>query len=461
MRTPSTPAGRLTSRVQFSGDVDVDFGEDYALRAVLVAPDSTVVADAQAQVELTPGANSVTLSFDGAAIFAAGKPGPFKVENLVLQPVWGDLASAARLREVCETALYPIGQFLPAPESSVALSGDSPRSRTKTFTFQVDPATSTTVVELWQRRAAWDGSPGPWSKVAEAQESPFTVTLSDGDGTYDFYSVARDPATGMREAAPSVPDVTTELHTEYYPPTSNILPLPATIGGAKVKISIASSQPYPGIAYDEIWERYAIPGQGYSSWAKVDVIWDYWNEISVVLTPSNGDTSYQFYSVAVDREGRREQPPASADASVVIVPSTLPSSTLGPLPTWVTSANISVPVNLTDNGSGASYVVAYARCRASEIEAWGDWRVVGDASAPTSLIWVSLPCGDGRYELYSVAADAMGNSAAAAGVPEASVSLEFAAAILCGLTAAPIQQRHRDDGLRDRGRRVGIGRQLR
>lgn len=142
-----------------------------------------------------------------------------------------------------------------------------------------DEATGVASVELWARfrlneAQAWGG----WSMAATATASPFTYTFTQGDGNYEFYTIAVDGA-GNREASPSTADAATRRDTVDDPPDFNvtldaskpqvctsICPTGARVAAAPVKVTLNGF----GTAVDDrstiavAWRLFGVKSDGTS-----------------------------------------------------------------------------------------------------------------------------------------------------------------------------------------------------
>lgn len=169
------------------GSVSVETSGTYAVNARLLAADRTEIAEYQATRTFAVGTNAFTLTFDGDAIAAAGKDGPFLVEDLSVYPtsnsdVLGYLVSAH------QTAAYTAAQFTESGWGPVARVNDD-----ATTTSQVAPdvglGPNGAAIAVWQDYRASPPS-DPFSQV-------------------DIYSSRWDPTTQTWAANVRVNNVTT------------------------------------------------------------------------------------------------------------------------------------------------------------------------------------------------------------------------------------------------------------
>src|SRR4051794_13833549 len=202
--------------------------------------------------------------------------------------------------------------------SSTASAPATATSGPIAITYSADDGSGTGVasVELWAK-APVDSSYSLAGTDASPASPSFTYTASGGDGTYSFYTVAVD-ALGNRESAPATPDAQTVLDTTA-PSSSASAPATATSGPIAITDS-ANDGSGTGVASVELFAK--APGDGSYSLAGTD---DTADTPSFTYTPSAGDGTYSFFTVAVDALGNREAVPATPDAQTVL-DTTAPSS---------------------------------------------------------------------------------------------------------------------------------------
>jgi hypothetical protein len=283
------------------------------------------------------------------------------------------------------------------------------------ITYSADDGSGTGVasVELWAKApgdssyslAGTDGSPASPS---------FTYTPTAGDGTYSFYTVAVD-ALGNREAAPATPDGQTALDTTAPGSTASA---PATSGTGSIPITYtANDGSGTGVASVELWAK--APGDTSYSLAGTD---GSPASPSFTYTPTGGDGTYSFYTVATDGLGNREAAPATPDAQTT-VDATAPSSSAS-APATAASGPIAITYSANDgSGTGVAGVELWAKAPGDS-----DYSLAGTDSSPTSPSFTYTPTGgDGTYSFYTVAVDALGNREAAPATPDAQTARDTVA----------------------------------
>ena len=262
-------------------------------------------------------------------------------------------------------------------------------------------------VEIWQRfQAAGSSIWSAWSMARTATHSPAVVSLSSGDGRYEYYSVAGD-AAGNREATPASADAFTVLDTAA--PSTAAGALSAAVKSTALSVPFtATDGSGSGLASIELWQRFSAAGSGtWSSWTKKATA----ATSPFTITLASGNGSYEFYSVGVDVAGNREAVPATSDASTIL-DSVAPVTAAAALPASVSSLALSVPFTAADtNGSGVTSVELWRRFQAAGSGTWSGWASV--TSGTSSPFSVTLGSGDGRYEFYTIGVDAATNREAA------------------------------------------------
>ncbi|TMK43859.1 MAG: hypothetical protein E6G55_11950, partial [Actinobacteria bacterium] len=197
------------------------------------------------------------------------------------------------------------------------------------------------------------------------------------------------------------------------PPTSAVTGLPATETTPVFTVTATALDP-GGVATVELFYR-KDGGTWTSGGVDPATPWSWMFD----TIPLGGDGTYDFYSIATDASANVEAAPAGPDAST-LVDTAPPVSTLGSLPTYVTTTTVDLLATASDSGSGVSSVTFYDRL------AGGPWATLGtDSTAPYSWTFDSAAAGgDGIYEFYVVATDGIGNVEPKPQAPEASTTID-------------------------------------
>ncbi|MBI4999929.1 MAG: hypothetical protein HZB92_00150, partial [Euryarchaeota archaeon] len=167
-------------------------------------------------------------------------------------------------------------------------------------------------VDLWYRYSADNATFGPWSLFGTSTLPPFDFAFDwpDGQGYYEFYSVATDLA-GNTEAAPAGADAIYAYETTV--PSSNVVQNAGYLNyGAGLTIDGTASDSPSGVDFVQLWSRVSNDNSTWSPWslAMADYLapyqWDF-------VAPQDG--YYEFYSRAMDFAGNYEAAPGAADAA--------------------------------------------------------------------------------------------------------------------------------------------------
>ncbi len=208
----------------------------------------------------------------------------------------------------------------PLPDATVVLDATPPLSAVGSLPAAVsttilnvpftknDVGSGVASVELWGRfQAAGQSNWTDWHQRGSASASPFSASLDQGNGRYEFYTVATDGA-GNRESVPASADAFTVLDDGS--PSTAIAPQPATTNGGSVNLTYSVGPGTPAASV-EIWKRFAAAGStSWSSWSKVSTVTA--SPVSVSL--SSGDGTYEFYSVGISPAGLHEPAPTGRRA---------------------------------------------------------------------------------------------------------------------------------------------------
>jgi hypothetical protein len=218
------------------------------------------------------------------------------------------------------------------------------------------------------------------------------------EGTYGFYTVAIDQA-GNAEAAPATADAATELDVQA--PTSAAT-APATSTSSSITIAYSASDGGSGVARVDLFAQ--APGQPQYALVASDTSPQATGSFTY---PTTGDGTYRFYTVAADRAGNVELPPATPDATTS-VDSSAPASSAG-APTAVASHSVAVAYSATEGGAGLARVDLFAKGPGDSDYA----KVASDTSPQATGSFAFDAAVDGTYRFYTVAVDTSGNTEAA------------------------------------------------
>jgi peptidoglycan/xylan/chitin deacetylase (PgdA/CDA1 family) len=243
-------------------------------------------------------------------------------------------------------------------------------------------------------------------------------TASAGDGTYRFYTIATDKA-GNVQATPATPDTVTLLDTKA--PTSKAQ-APAYANSKSLTVSYSASDNTGGSGLAEV-ALYA-EGPGQAAYTKVASTSSESGSGSFAYTASEGEGTYNFYTLATDKVGNVQAAPARAQATTVldqVAPTSLASS-----PALLKSKSWTVSYTASDNagGSGLNEVALYAKGPGQSTYA----KVASNTSgAGTGNFNFTANGGEGTYSFYTLATDIAGNVQATPSEPNATTVLDQAA----------------------------------
>jgi hypothetical protein len=267
----------VMDRWSVEGTVTVEEPGSYTFSSGLVAAGNAFIADQETTYVFTPGTNPFTIDFDGPAIIASGKPGPYTLWLPSLRVADGSV-----------------------PRSSVLAAPDTTYFANVSLLTSVSFMSGSGTVEVWERFKP-DGSSnyGDWARISSAPVDAgsimLSVDLSGGLGSYGLYTVAIDGLSGSREAAPPIADATTQLVVGG---TSLITSISVADGPSR-ELSIAFTATYPsGSGSVDLFQHpIATGGEGLVATAASSPI-----SIHVL-----GAGSFCFHTVAIDgRTGARQ-----------------------------------------------------------------------------------------------------------------------------------------------------------
>jgi len=389
--TINTPFSEAKLAVQSAGNLTVrNF-----LGVAVVWPDG---------VTLVPGA-SILVRDNGATVWSLTSATGQESWLLVTDRVYINSISASENTTEVTVSYAPYG-FTGNPrtvamatthtETFVMVDTDAPTSAagplptyTAVTTFSVSYSASDGTgggladITLWYRN---DG--GGWTSYATqpAGNFGFFSFTSAGDGTYEFATTATDVA-GNSESLPTGNDSWTIVDTTR--PGSAVAPLAAWQTSASFLLSWA---PDPGVTDIASYTVQYNNGGGWTDWLVGTTL------TSATFTASPASGVVQFRSIATDRAGNTETPPAGND-TWTRVDTELPVSSVQPLPPWHTSLSFQV-IWSSESVDVASY-------RIDVRENGGPWTMW--IPATTALFGTYTGLDGALYEFRSIASDVAGN----------------------------------------------------
>ncbi|MCK4757738.1 MAG: Ig-like domain-containing protein [Thermoplasmata archaeon] len=265
--------------------------------------------------------------------------------------------------------------------------------------------------DLWYRLSTDNLTWGAWFLFGSDMMAPWAwdFTFPEGDGNYEFYSIATDNDTNV-EAAPGAADTSAGLDT--LDPISSI----DAIGTywqttSPLVITATANDATSGLASVNLW--YSYEGGVWADFgADVGAPWS-WN-----FNFPNGNGNYEFYSIATDNVTNVEAAPGAADTSAGL-DTVNPTSIVDAIGTyWQTTSPLAITATASDATSNLASVNLWY---SYEGGVWNDFGA--DVGAPWSWNF-NFPSGNGNYEFYSIATDVAGNFEAAPGTADASCAYD-------------------------------------
>ncbi len=156
----------------------------------------------------------------------------------------------------------------------------------------------------------------------------------------------------------------------------------------------------------ELWYRFSVDNSTWSEWRLFAT--DFLPPWSYEFIFPNGSGNYEFYSVANDAQGNREDAPAFKDAECgynAIRPRSWANFIY---PYWTNSPSLNITVNAVP-GNAAVGDVALRYRFSPDNKSWGDWSLYGSKNSSPWTFQFNFSDGNGHYRFYSIANDTAGN----------------------------------------------------
>jgi len=295
-------AGRLPAR-----------GNDDAAEAAPVVQ-ATSIDGAEVVLELstTSGAGSVEVwrtGPDGTSVIGTYPGSGATVTDA--PPTEGEyhyraVAVGANGAESAPTVVGPlhVAADVTAPDFVLLVNGGGWEAPARTVAVSIDAATEMPT----DMRIAVDAdiTAAAWTAFAAASE----VTLPGVEGQHLVYAQVRD-AAGNESA---VLEAFVYL-TDDSAPVSAAAPLALITRDASVAVAYTASDDLTGVASVELWWRHRpTVGSAWSPWTQGPT----GTSSPITFDLASGPGEYEFYTLAVDRAGNREQAPGAADAYTIV-----------------------------------------------------------------------------------------------------------------------------------------------
>ena len=240
------------------------------------------------------------------------------------------------------------------------------------------------------------GSEGTWTSTSLTQNGSsgtFNYTPISGDGTYYFATVATDNA-GNVETSPSG-DGDTSTEVESVKPASGASS-PAYETTSTVEVTWTASDATSGVSSTRLWVKY-----GTGAWT-ITGLTQSGTSGTFNYTPSSGDGTYYFATVAVDNAGNAENNPVSIGDTSTVVDRVKPASSVT-VPEKTLYGDIQLPWTANDATSGVVQTKLYVKFNG------GTWQSTGITGTGTSGTFDYTLTESGTYAFGTRATDVAGN----------------------------------------------------
>ncbi|HUT04988.1 MAG TPA: choice-of-anchor D domain-containing protein [bacterium] len=263
---------------------------------------------------------------------------------------------------------------------------------TSTITVDYDSSDDNSGVKLVTLYYQFDGGGYVDSGYSSGSAAgSFSVTLTDGNGVYDFYTIAEDNAANV-EDAPGAPDATTTF--DDVPPTSSA-GADEYCNATPIAVDFTADDALSGVATTRLW--YSFDG---GTWTDSGLA-EPGGAGTFDFNAPDGDGSYDLYTVCTDNCGNVEDPPGAPDCTVSY-DCTKPQSSC----------------SCVDSTNGTSVEVGFTASdnyQVDDVTLWysfegGTWTDTGqtESGASGSFTYVFTD-GSGVYGFYTIARDMVGN----------------------------------------------------
>jgi|GEM_PF-2021257 len=272
------------------------------------------------------------------------------------------------------------------------------------FTFEELVAS----VELFYRYSGDNATWSDWTSFGIDISAPWSWAFDapEGDGYYEFHSIATDEASNVEEE-PEIADTVCGVDT--VPPESSvdlIEPYWQNASMVPFEVLATASDNLSGVASVELYYRYSVDNTTWDVWISYGI--DNGEPWSWTFDASEGDGYCEFYTVATDVAFNTEPVPDQANLNLGV--DTMPAiSSVDPIePYWQESTSFTLSVIALDALSGVTDVELYYQSSIDN-ENWSEWKLFGiDNVAPYEWSFTT-PDGYGLYQFYSVTTDVAGN----------------------------------------------------
>ncbi|RLF51451.1 MAG: hypothetical protein DRN11_02730, partial [Thermoplasmata archaeon] len=204
-------------------------------------------------------------------------------------------------------------------------------------------------LSLYYRYSSDNSTWGSWTFFGKDKASPWewNFDFPDGEGYYEFYSIANDTA-GNTEVK-----TTADENAAYdaTAPSSSVDSMAYWYTSLPVVVTASASDALAGIKQVTLYYRYSIDNSSWGSWQSfatdTTLPWQ-WN-----FNAPNGDGYYELYTIAEDNASNVESSPVTADEKIGI-DTTPPTTTISASPSsgnYITSSSV-ISLSASDAISG-------------------------------------------------------------------------------------------------------------
>jgi hypothetical protein len=273
-------------------------------------------------------------------------------------------------------------------------------------------------VTLYYRYSSNNVSWGGWVSRGVDIASPWTwsFAFSNGTGSYQFYSVAKDNATNT-ETIPGSADAWCGYDNQVPSSSINAISGYWKITSPLIITASASDAGPSGLKNVTLFYRYrATNASSWGGYVSFGIVTTPWISCSWSFSFSNSTGHYQFYSIAKDNATNAEVAPGNADNSCGY-DTNIPSSFVDAITPYWRNTTTTITAIVNDGLSGVKNVTLFYRFSSNNVS-WGGWNSAGvDTASPWSWSF-AFSNGTGYYQFYSVAKDNATNAEAAPGVAD-------------------------------------------
>jgi len=247
-----------------------------------------------------------------------------------------------------------------------------------------DDGSGVSLTSLWYR--AGDSEFVDSGLAMTGDSSVFEFVATDGEGTYEFYTIAIDRAANP-EGPPVTPDASCLLD-QTAPRSSCASPGLANV--SPLAVLFASEDALSGVSHTKLFFKFEDGEWGHSGLVETG------DRRQFSFAPPYGTGTYYFATVCLDRAGNLEDLPQEPDCSILF-DETIPVSSCSS-PTTATDASILVSYAANGGTSGLTGVELWYIFDGGGPQDSGLW-----ATEPQGAFEFEADMGDGLYAFFTIA----------------------------------------------------------